>query len=146
MMQDLKRRLLQNTAQSILLDMYSTPTSHPRPHWPFPSLPFYLFFFSSTFGGGLIWDAFGASLGFGVAFAPLIRSIRWSPVFLPYNMSAPVHSPYTNNHTFSASTSHPLPNFARNAASFPASSSSTFSSFCELGFHSGALRMSLALL
>jgi hypothetical protein len=48
--------------------------------------------------------------------------------------------------TFSASVSHPLPNFARKAASFPASSSSTFSSFCELGFQSGAFRISLALL
>lgn len=48
--------------------------------------------------------------------------------------------------TFSASVSHPLPNFARKAANLPASSSSTFSSFCELGFHSGAFRMSFALL
>jgi hypothetical protein len=31
-------------------------------------------------------------------------------------------------------------------ASLPASSSSTFSSFCELGFHSGEFRISFALL
>lgn len=49
-------------------------------------------------------------------------------------------------HTFSASVSQPLPNFARKAANFPASSSSTFNSFCELGFHNGAFLISFALL
>lgn len=48
--------------------------------------------------------------------------------------------------TFSASVSQPLPNLALKAASRPASSSSTFNSFCELGFHSGAFLMSFALL
>jgi hypothetical protein len=52
------------------------------------------------------------------------------------------------NPTFSASVSasQPLPNFALKAANFPASSSSTFNSFCELGFHSGEFRISFALL
>jgi hypothetical protein len=94
----------------------------------------------------LTCEAFGGTLGFGVAFPPLIRSMRWSPFCVPYKSSASLYSAYTNFHTFSASTSHPLPNLALNAANFPASSSSTLSNFCELGFHSGAFRMSLALL
>lgn len=61
------------------------------------------------------------------------------------SMFHPCYQRYTR-HAFSASTSHPLPNFALKAASFPASSSSTFNSFCELGFHNGAFRISLALL
>lgn len=66
---------------------------------------------------------------------PLIRSRRWS-----IGCSVDVSS------VASAFASQPRPNLARKAANFPASSSSTFNSFCELGFHKGVLRWSLVLL
>lgn len=61
-----------------------------------------------------------------------------------FSLSASMYQLVTVARTWEAS--HPLPNFALNAASLPASSSSTFSSFCELGFHSGVLRVSLVAL
>lgn len=104
---------------------------------------------AGAFAGGVLV----ASVGFpgGLPWL-LIRSRRWSSACLPCpivskNIRSTLSQSPSLRRTFSASVSasHPRPNFVLKAANLPASSSSTFSSFCELGFHSGEFRMSFAL-